>query len=100
MCHGKFSKKTLKEKLDKLNKQIKELTEKEIMNLNLVGTESYPNFIVSSKSYKADNSWFADDIEYLLDNSLNISVYSDEQINHLTYIYLATIPFRVPTKLR
>jgi hypothetical protein len=60
--------------------------------LKIAGTEPYPDFVFSSKAYKADNVWFSNEIENLFNESLHLKNYSNETIKHITYIYLIYPP--------
>jgi hypothetical protein len=54
----------------------------------LVGTEPQPEFIVSSKAYRASNASFSLKIQDLFNENLSISNYSVSKIKHLSFIFI------------
>ena len=64
------------------------LEEAKAQGLVIVGTEAYPDFVISSKAYKATNAKFARTIQKLLNDKLKIKNYNLEIINHLTITFL------------
>jgi len=53
-----------------------------------VGSEPQPEFIVSSKAYRASNASFSLKIQDLLNENLSISNYSVSKIKHLSFIFI------------
>jgi len=56
---------------------------------NLVGTDAYPDFVVSARHFNADkNIFWVSIIEEILNKNLQMKNYATEKIQHLIYIYL------------